>query len=78
MQLTLAPGHLLNAASWAYGVPLVVGLAAAAAAYGVNAADAITGAAALLGFAAGLFISHRRLRAADCLRGLQPAVERVD
>ena len=78
VRLTLAPRHLLNAATWAYGVPLVASLAAAAVAYRVNAADAITGAAALLGFAAGLVISHRRLRAADCLRGLQPAVERVD
>jgi sigma-E factor negative regulatory protein RseC len=78
VRLRLAPRHLLKAASWVYGLPLVASLAAAAIAFTVNATDTITGASALLGFAAGLTVSYRRLRAADCLRGLEPAVERVD
>ena len=78
VRLMLAPRHLLRAASLAYGLPLIAALAAAAVAFNVNASDAVTGAAAMLGFAAGFLVSHRRFRAADCLRNLAPAVESLD
>ena len=78
VRLRLAPRNLLKAASWVYGLPLLASLAAAAVAFAVNATDTIAAAAALLGCAAGLAVSYRRLRAAGCLRSLEPAVERVD
>jgi sigma-E factor negative regulatory protein RseC len=78
VRLMLAPNHLLKAASWAYGLPLVTSLAATAMAFTANATDAVTGVAALLGLTAGLLLSYRRLRSNNCLRDLEPAVERVD
>lgn len=77
VEVSLAPGNLLQAAVAVYGFPLTGGLAGAAFAYALALGDTAAAMAALLGLAGGLAASRWRLRQGPCLRSFTPTIERL-
>jgi sigma-E factor negative regulatory protein RseC len=74
VRLSLAPEHLLRAASIVYGLPLTGAAAGATAAYALGLGDAGAAILALSGVAAGLWVGRRRLQRKECLATFTPTV----
>ena len=77
VELSLAPNNILRAAAIVYGIPMLGALVGAVVAYALRAGDAGAASAALLGLGAGLLVSRRRLRQADCLQRFTPTIEKL-
>ena len=77
VEVSLAPGNLLQAAVTVYGFPLTGGLAGAAFAYALVLGDSAAAVAALLGVGAGIAASRWRLRQGPCLGSLTPTIARL-
>lgn len=75
--LQLAPESILRASVFVYGIPLLGAVAAAAVAYGLSLGELGSAFAAIAGLGAGLAVSRRRLRRADCLREFTPTVTKL-
>jgi positive regulator of sigma E activity len=78
VRLELRPDHLLQAASLAYGLPLLGIVLAVGAASGIADTDNETPviACGLLGLVAGLMAGRRILRKEGCLQNMMPVAVR--
>src|SRR5690606_9863882 len=78
VRLELKPDHLLQAASLAYGVPLLGIMLGVGAASGLADADnePLAIACGLLGLVAGVVAGRRALRREECLQNVTPVAVR--
>lgn len=78
VRIALDPKNVLRASLIVYGLPLGVGVAAAAFAYFAGLGDLSASLAALAGVAAGLLVARSQVRKSGCLREFTPTVvERI-
>lgn len=76
VSISLAPGSVLRAALFVYGLPLAGATAAALLAYMLALGDGGAAAMAIGGLLGGAMLSRYRLRTGSCLASFTPTVSR--